>query len=100
MIKVSIKNKNNLIKEIKIIGHADYDEYGKDIVCASVSSLATTTINDILVLDKEAISYKVKDGNISITNNDSELADKLLNVLINSLKELANDYPKNIKIGG
>ncbi len=24
---------------IKIEGHADYDEYGKDIVCASVSTI-------------------------------------------------------------
>ena len=100
MIKVNVLIKDNLIKEIRIKGHADYETYGKDIVCASVSTLATTTINDILAIDDKAIKFDAKEGNITIINNDSELADKLLNVLLNSLKELASDYPKNIKIGG
>ena len=100
MIKVSIKKENNFIKEIIIKGHANYDEYGKDIVCAAVSSIATTTINDILAIDSNAISYDSNDGNMIITNNDNELANKLLNVMLNSLEELANDYPKNIIIGG
>ena len=99
MIKISIE-KDKLIKRIIIKGHANYDEYGKDIVCAAVSSVATTTINDILALDKDAISYESSDGNMIITNNDNELANKLLEVMINSFIELANDYPKNIIIGG
>ena len=32
MIKVNIKN-----KIITMTGHAEYDDYGKDIVCASAS---------------------------------------------------------------
>ena len=100
MIKISIKKDNNFIKEIIINGHANYEVYGKDIVCAAVSSIATTTINDILALDDQAINYVSKEGNMTITNNDNELANKLLEVMINSFEELANDYPKNIKIGG
>ena len=100
MIKVSYIIKDNLIKEVKIKGHANYDEFGKDIVCASVSSIITTTINDILTIDKKAISYDDKEGNVSIINNNNEIASKLLQVMINTLKELEQDYPKNIKIGG
>ena len=100
MIKISINKDKDLIKEIIIKGHANYDEYGKDIVCAAVSSIATTTINDILTLDNKAINYISKDGNMIITNNDSELANKLLQVMVNSFEELADDYPKNIIIGG
>ena len=40
MIKVII-NKN----QINITGHALYDTVGKDIVCASVSSIIYTTVN-------------------------------------------------------
>ena len=43
MIKVNIKN-----NEITVSGHANYDDYGKDIVCASVSSLVISTVNAIL----------------------------------------------------
>ena len=86
MIKVSII-KDNLIKEVKISGHADFADYGKDIVCSAVSSIATTTINNIIALDNKAITY-------------SEMASKLLNNMIMMLEDLAKDYPKNIKIGG
>ena len=99
MIKISYK-KDKLISEVKISGHASFAEFGKDIVCAAVSTLVTTTINNILTLDNEAIKYVDKDGYILITNEGSELADKLLNNMIEMLNELASDYPKNINIGG
>ena len=99
MIKVSII-KDNLIKEVKISGHADFADYGKDIVCSAVSSIATTTINNIIALDNKAITYSANEGDILITNNDSEMASKLLGNMIMMLEDLAKDYPKNIKIGG
>jgi uncharacterized protein YsxB (DUF464 family) len=100
MITVNVKYQNKLIKEVSILGHADYAKYGQDIVCSAVSTMVTTTINDILCLDNNSITYKSKEGNVLITNNDNEIANKLLNVMLNSLKELAKDYPKNIEIGG
>ena len=99
MINISYK-KDIIIKEIKISGHANFAEFGKDIVCATVSSIVTTTINNILSLDYKAIKYEDNDGYILITNEDNEIADKLLNNMLNMLNELAEDYPKNIKIGG
>jgi len=100
MIKINYIENNKLIKEVKIEGHAMYDDFGKDIVCSAVSSIATTTINNILVLDKNAIKYDCSDAYILITNNDSEMASKLLKQMINMFKELEGNYPKNIKIGG
>ena len=99
MITVSYK-KDKLIKEIKISGHANFAESGKDIVCSAVSSIVTTTINGILTLDYDAIEYVDEDGYILITNKDSQMADKLLNNMLCMLNELEADYPKNIKIGG
>ena len=54
MIRVDIKKKH-----IKISGHAMFDEYGKDIVCAAASAIVTTSINGILRIDEEAINYRV-----------------------------------------
>ena len=99
MINISYK-KDKVIKEIRISGHARYTEYGKDIVCSAVSSIVTTTINNIITLDDKAIKYVDNDGYILITNEDSELANKLLTTMLNMLNELAEEYPKNIKIGG
>ena len=48
MIKV-LKKEN----QIEIIGHSDYDNLGKDIVCSAVSSIVTTTINGIISIDSD-----------------------------------------------
>ncbi len=93
MIKV-IQNKNT----IKISGHALYDDFGKDIVCAAVSSSVLTTINAILSIDNKSI--KVDQGKelvITIIKKD-KIIDILLNNMINMLKELEKDYKDNIKI--
>ncbi len=94
MIRVKVKPKN-----IVISGHAEYEEYGKDIVCSSVSSIVTTTVNAILLFNKNTIKYAVKEGlvKIDIIKND-ETTKKLLDNMINLLIELTRDYPKNIKV--
>lgn len=93
MIKVNIKK-----NEIIMSGHAFYDEAGKDIVCASVSSIAITTVNAIIRFDKNAIEYKEKNGlNIKVLNETKEVK-ILIDNMIALLEELENDYPKNIKI--
>lgn len=93
MIKV-IYNTNSL----KIKGHANFADYGKDIVCAAVSSLVTCTVNNIYSLNKESINYKDDGSLIEINVSDDSNSLILLNNLIEMLKELANNYPKNIKI--
>lgn len=97
MVKVEIKEINNKINEILITGHALYDDYGKDIVCASISSIVITTINGIESIDSEAIKYDLNnDLKITILKDD-EIVNKLINNMINLLKELMHDHPKNIK---
>ena len=94
MIKVVLeKNK------IEISGHAGFDDYGKDIVCASVSSIVITTINNVLDIDKDSILYEDNDNKIKIEIiKDNEIVNKLINNMILLLENLEKDYPKNIKI--
>ena len=94
MIKVKVKP-----DVITIAGHAEYDEYGKDIVCSSVSSIVITSVNAILMFDENSIEYKAKEGLVTINILDSkETTKKLLDNMLNMLSELSNDYPKNIKV--
>lgn len=94
MIKVNIK-KNH----IEIKGHAMYDDYGKDIVCASISSIAITTVNAILRLDEKALKYRKKDGFLIIdVLKESEQTNTLILNMIELIKELEKEYPKNIKV--
>ena len=93
MIKISIKEKQIIIK-----GHANYDELGKDIVCASVSSMVITTVNAILRIDNEAIKYSDTDGVIIDIIKDNEIVNKLIINLISLLEDLKKQYPKYIEI--
>ena len=96
MIKVNIIGKND---KIEILGHAMYDDFGKDIVCAGVSSIVTTTVNAILSFDKDYISYESNNDKFSITiNNHNDIVDKLIENMINMLNQIEEDYPKNINI--
>ena len=94
MIKVELKD--NLIT---IKGHAGYDEKGKDIVCASVSSIVITTINGIIEIDPDAIDYSDLDNEIIIRKlKEDEIVNKLLNNMILLLENLEKDYKDYIKI--
>ena len=99
MVKVIITNKNNEIDKIEVQGHAMYDDYGKDIVCAGISSTVVTTVNAILTFNKDYISYESKENNFLIkVNYHNEIVNNLLNNMINMLHDIENDYPNNIKI--
>ncbi len=98
MIKINLKRSNKKVYELVIKGHAKYDDIGKDIVCAAVSTMAITTINNIIALD-ESIDYEENSGFLKIrVLKDTEVNEKLLNNLVRMLEELKEQYPKNIEI--
>ena len=98
MIKVEVVKENNLYKKVSIIGHAMYDDYGKDIVCSAVSSIVTTTINGCIALDKDSLSYEVNEEGVYISNIVGDNTNTLINNMVSLLKELEEKYPTNIKV--
>ena len=99
MISVKTTKENGFYKKVAILGHAMYADYGKDIVCSAASSMVTTTVNGILSLDKEALTYKVdkKGLTISICKQD-KIVDTLICNMNSLLKELEENYKDNIEI--
>ena len=98
MIKVNIKNKNGKVYEIVVKGHAGYDIYGKDIVCAAVSTMMIVTVNNIISLD-DSINYVEDAGLLKISiKEETDINQKLFNNVIMMLEELKSQYPKNIEI--
>ena len=99
MIKINVIKNNDTVEKISILGHAGYDIYGKDIVCASVSSMVITTVNAIARLRQNDITCNQDDGFVEIiVNTHDSITDTLLLNLIDLLKELEKQYKKNIKI--
>ena len=92
---IKVKKSKNLIL---ISGHAGMADYGKDIVCASVSSIVYTTINAIAKINDRAIEVKDDESmEIKVISND-EITSSLISNMMDLLKDLESDYPKNINV--
>ena len=93
MIKVNVSHDSILIS-----GHANYDEFGLDIVCASVSSIAITTVNAIKRLE-DTIIFDSTDGYLKIDiKKHTKVTDTLITNMVSLLSELEKQYSENIKI--
>ena len=98
MISVNVSFMGKDVKSLTVSGHANYDEYGKDIVCAGVSAVVTGGIN---ALESEIESIKIinesnKLGVIVIESN--EVIQVILNTMLIQLETIENSYKKYIKI--
>ena len=66
MIKINLKKNDDVVDYIKISGHAGYAEKGYDIVCASVSCIAITTVNALISINEDCLVYSESDGLLEI----------------------------------
>ncbi|QUH26073.1 ribosomal-processing cysteine protease Prp [Serpentinicella alkaliphila] len=105
MIKVQIKrSRNGEIQSFSINGHANADEYGKDIVCAAVSVLSQTTLLGLHDIAKIEIDFKVQDGNlecklpVNLSNDKRQKANLLLETMIMGIKNIYESYSEYIAI--
>lgn len=104
MIKVSIyKNEDNVITGIKLLGHAEYSEKGKDIVCAAVSVLVINTINSIDKFSTDRFDLKQDEDKglieFQVVEPISDSTSLLLNSLSLGLHGIEKEYSKKyIKI--
>lgn len=98
MINVTVKRDEKSIIEIRMTGHAKYDTYGKDIVCAGVSSALITTVNACLRFDQDSIEYN--EGNNFYLKNvkRDEVTNVLLENLVDVLESIQEKYKENIKV--
>lgn len=96
MIQVTIK-----LKEIEILGHAEYAPIGQDIVCASVSVLVQNFIQSIEKLTNDTITYDMKPGavHIHLKANLSDIAQVLKDSFILGMQSISDAYPSHVQIG-
>ena len=99
MISVKAVKENKKYKKVTVLGHALYDDYGKDIVCSACSSIVITTVNGILALAKGSLSYLIgKKGMTIEIKNDDQTTQILIKNMISLLKELEGNYPDNVEV--
>ena len=103
MIKVEVKRNKEMYYFLNVSGHANFDDHGKDIVCAAVSVLAQTLLESIAeVAELQDFKYEVKSGYIRCNLLNSILDEQkmfIINILfkmfvtgINGVKESYPEY--------
>lgn len=99
MVKIKVRKLNDSIKSIEIFGHAEFAQYGKDIVCAAISSISIGLLNAIDVLTVETCEVEMTDNHIRIiVLKSDDVTQTVLSVGIIQLKTIEERYPNNLKI--
>ena len=99
MIRIHVVYQKHGISKVTILGHAKYDDYGKDIVCAAVSATYLCTVNGILKLDSNSITVNSnEDTQELVVKTDDKVVLTLLQNMVDCFCDLEKQYPKNIKL--
>lgn len=105
MIKIHIyRDKEKNITKYIVKGHANAAKHGEDIVCASVSILAQTTVlalHELLSID---VIYEMEDGWLScqlpndLSDGVREKANLILNTMLIGIRGTQGMYEKYIEL--
>ena len=107
MTKIIVKYDKSLCSFIELSGHANYADYGHDIVCSGITAATYTSINLIDKLAKDCFKLTVKEeaGYLridldyqSLEQNVVEMIQLIVKNLIDMYEEMKRNYPKNLKI--
>ena len=98
MITVKVEIHDEAYKKLSVKGHADSADYGKDLICASVSSIMFGLLNAIDMADKRVV-INVKDNLIEVINDgDNTKINNYLELAVLQLKTIEESYSQYIKI--
>lgn len=103
------KDENDNIMRYSVSGHANYAEYGYDIVCAGVSALTQTvliSLVEVCGIEENSILYKIDDEtgflDVSLPKNIEafklERAQILLSSLVIGINSMIESYPEYINL--
>ena len=97
MIKVSYKLDGDNYTYLSVKGHANFDDYGKDIICASVSSIVFGLMNCLDGYTR--ITIRDLKNHIEIINNSKlDEVDNFFKLTIIQLKTIEESYGEFIKV--
>ena len=83
---------------LKVKGHALADEYGKDLICASVSSIMFGFMNALDALDED-VKIKQLTNKIEVVNeSSSQVIQDYFELVIIQLKTIEESYGDFIKV--
>ena len=98
MIKVVYEVKQDLYTSIQVSGHAESGDFGKDLVCASVSSIMFGFMNALDVLDEDTEIKQLTNKIVIKNHSKSEMIQDYFELVMMQLKTLEETYGDFIKV--
>lgn len=99
MIQVQFFSRREHLVGFKVSGHSMLADFGKDILCAAVSSAVQLTVNGIVEILAISSKVKVAENSISLLIlDDQQAAESFLYALKLHFHLLEQDYPKNLSL--
>lgn len=100
MIQADFFKTGELLSGFSLSGHAEYDDYGHDIVCASVTSAVQMTANALTEVLKLNADVSVGENviQVKLSKQDAQKGQSFLQALLLHLNILAEDYEGTIKV--
>ena len=98
MIKAKYEVKDGSYLSLDVKGHAEYGEYGKDLICASVSSILFGFMNALDEL-QENVEIKQSENRITVVDHSgSSIVQDYFELVIIQLKTIEESYGDFIKV--
>ena len=98
MIKVIYEVKDEMYTSLQVSGHAESGEYGKDLVCASVSSIIFGFMNALDVLDEDTEIKQLTNKIVIKNHSRSEMVQDYFELVMMQLKTIEESYGDFIKV--
>lgn len=98
MVHIEAIRKDGKIIYLSVKGHANYEDEGKDIVCASISAVTVGGINALN--QPKCFALKVEKGDVEIKQiNEATKHDyDVLETILIQLKSIQESYSKYVKV--
>lgn len=94
---------DNRIKGFAVTGHANFSEYGSDIVCSAVSAVAQTAVIGLQHYFGEAVAVEQEEGrltcNLPVLNpGDALIAGTILKTMYWGLQAIEAEYDEYLHL--
>lgn len=84
MTNITFYKKNNLIIGFEVKGHTGKEEFGKDLLCAQLSTVAQLAVVGVEDVGKMKAFHEISDGYLKISVNEKEAEKEKIQFLFNT----------------
>ncbi|SIT83054.1 ribosomal-processing cysteine protease Prp [Edaphobacillus lindanitolerans] len=104
MIEVNVnETPGGRITSFEMSGHADFDEYGKDLVCAAASAVSFGAVNSVFELTgtEPGVEQGEDGGFLAVSfpeSEDDDAVQLIMRSMVVSLQTIERDYGEHIRV--